>query len=257
MNGIPTHDVESWHDFKRDLLPALFRNTATELGRFIFRGQASADWTLQTSFDRQFAGESPDDRDRLSEQLLEAFKSECKDHDVPYSEDMDDDRFLALAQHHGLPTRLLDWTTSPYVAAFFAFNSAISAGAMEDRTHVAIWALDTSIPIWSRDKGVEVIHVPALQNTRLRSQFGRFTVTRKSHVSLEHYVAQFPDDGPALTRFVLPVTEAWTAIPDLELMGINAAQLFPDITGLAQTVLTDMIMSRAHRHARSNIAAPK
>jgi len=255
MSVIPSHDIESWHDFKRDLLPALFRTAPPEAGRFIFRGQASADWPLQTSFDRQFSRVPPDDRGRLSEQLLEAFKSQCRDHDVPDSEEMDDVRFLALAQHNGLPTRLLDWTTSPYVAAYFAFNKAISAGAIEDRTHVAIWALDTSSPIWSRDHGVEVVHVPALQNSRLRSQFGRFTLARTPHVSLEHYLDQFADEASALTRFVLPITEAWVAIPDLELMGINAAQLFPDISGLAQTVLTDMILSTVSRPDRSEVAA--
>jgi hypothetical protein len=250
MTTISTHDFDSWHDFKRDLIPALFRAQPAQPGRFLFRGQASADWPLMTSFDRRFAKEPARDRLELFEELQTSFRRQCMDHDVPDSATMEPTRLLALAQHHGLPTRLLDWTASPYVAAFFAFDEAITRGEVANRTHVAIWALDTSSPVWSSELGVEIVRVPALQNSRLRNQFGRFTLARTPHASLEHYVEQFADAKDPLIRFVLPTTEAWTAIPDLELMGINAGQLFPDVTGLAQTVLTDLILSTAHRHAR-------
>jgi hypothetical protein len=243
MNPIESQSHDSWHDFKRDLLPTLYRGDALEPGRYIFRGQANADWPLRTSFDRRFSHVTSDARLRLWDDLLDAFRAKCIDHDVAESVTGDDSRLLALAQHYGLPTRLLDWTTSPYVAAFFAFDAAIAEGQPGAEGHVAIWALDTTSPVWSKELGVEIVRVPAVQNERLRNQSGRFTITRTAHDTLESYVREFGGNETCLTRFVLPAAEGWTAIPDLDLMGINAGQLFPGISGLAQTVLTDLLLS--------------
>jgi hypothetical protein len=88
-----------------------------------------------------------------------------------------DQKLWALGQHNGLPTRLLDWTTSPYVAAFFAFHDWVSQ-LPEEFSHVAIWALHLENPVWSKEMGVEIVTPPALENIRLRNQSGKFTLSR-------------------------------------------------------------------------------
>jgi hypothetical protein len=224
----------SWDDYKRDVVPELFGNDRFRSGRYLFRGCGSAEWALKSSFDRMF--EHLPTRRRLETwtSLLATFRAECEEHGLSASVLADDRRLLAFGQHHGLPTRLLDWSLSPYVAAFFAFRQALTRHGSDQ--HVAVWVLDTSSPIWSTEMGVEVVAPPAIENLRLLNQAGRFTYARTQHVTLEEYVAAADADSAPLIQIALPAAEALRALPDLHAMGVNAAHLFPDVAGLAEAV---------------------
>ncbi len=101
-----------------------------------FRGQPSASWTLATSFQRAAAsGAFPVEEWRAQERfILAEFRARAHLH-VAHPPDRDDvAEWMALLQHHGGPTRMLDFTHSLYIAAFFAVD-----GATED---AAVWALN-------------------------------------------------------------------------------------------------------------------
>lgn len=122
--------VSSWNELNE----CLFENSWQEsLGRFrstfVFRGVNRAEYDLMTSVSRLGA-----DVEFLEEHILRAFIKYA--HNTPIR-DSSLWNWLALAQHHGLPTRLLDWTYSPYVALHFATNDL-------DRydTDAAIWCLN-------------------------------------------------------------------------------------------------------------------
>jgi hypothetical protein len=102
-------------------------------------------------------------------------------------------------------------------------------------TDVCIWALSLSNPIWSKETGVEIVTPPALENVRLRNQSGKFTLSRTPFKTLEEYAEHVATDV-ALTKVILPGAEAVGALPDLDAMGINNYQLFPDVPGLAKMV---------------------
>lgn len=51
---------------------------------------------------------------------------------------------FALAQHHGVPTRLIDWTSNSFTAAFFAAQDVVAAEALDIDAEFAIWCLDTT-----------------------------------------------------------------------------------------------------------------
>lgn len=232
MNAIQIIEYGSWNELKRDLFIELFGKSGFRPGRYLFRGMGNADWHLSSSFDRQFASLGRDQRLRLWEELIHEWRHGCEETGVPDTVLHDDQKLWALGQHNGLPTRLLDWTTSPYVAAFFAFHDWILQ-LPEEFSHVAIWVLHLENPVWSKEMGVEIVTAPALENIRLRNQSGKFTLSRTPFASLEEYAERCSAD-PALTKVVLPAAEALPALPDLDSMGINSYHLFPDLTGLAK-----------------------
>ena len=130
---VPT-PVKGWDGFKRRL------NTIDQK-KFIFRGQADNKWRLRTSFHRM----GRVDLERYSMQdipdLLRTFSAL-----TPHVFDLGDPNhyaaFINLVQHHGYPTPLLDWTWSPYVAAFFAFRHVKRSET--SRKKVRIFKLDSA-----------------------------------------------------------------------------------------------------------------
>lgn len=234
----------SWSEFKRDLFVELFGTDRFQPGRYLFRGAADANWALCSSFDRRFAGLPPERRMALWDQLVLHWRQGCAETGVPEPVLADDRKLWALGQHHGLPTRLLDWTTSPYIAAFFAYADHL-VGQPDHFEHVAVWALHVDNPVWSREHGVEIVNAPALDNVRLRNQGGKFTLSRAPFATLEEYVQLFATEL-ALTKAVLPAADADDALSDLDAMGINSYDLFPDLTGLAAlaTMRAALIASR-------------
>ncbi len=108
----------------------------------IYRGQANEGWKLSTSLQR--ACEMNDaglQSAHLREQrLLSSFKRHFHGYTQNIPNDEDELRWLALMQHHGAPTRLMDWSYSILVAAYFALEST--------DTDCAIWEIDTE---WLRE----------------------------------------------------------------------------------------------------------
>jgi hypothetical protein len=260
VSAIQILEYASWHEFKRDFLIELFGKSGFRRGRYLFRGMGNADWSLSSSFDRRFSTLSRDQRLQLWDELINEWRRECEETGIPDAVVHDDQKLWALGQHNGLPTRLLDWTTSPYIAAFFAFQGWVLQ-LPEEFSHVAIWALHQDNPVWSKEMGVEIVTAPALENIRLRNQSGQFTLSRTPFASLEEYVEQFATDPAlskaalpaseatpaALTKAVLPASEAVPALPDLDSMGINNYQLFPDFTGLAGRATMRLLLELAAR----------
>jgi hypothetical protein len=126
------YEATSWEDLQR----LLFQDTwDARIGRFrspfVYRGSRSRHYLLNTSLQR-LGGEYQN----LEHHLLRNFRKYARDTPMPVVGASTWD-WLALAQHHGLPTRLLDWTYSPYVALHFATDDL--AAYHEDGI---VWALN-------------------------------------------------------------------------------------------------------------------
>jgi len=236
MKEVAEIAFRSWNEYKRDLLPELFGEHPFQSGRYLFRGCGRSEWNLVSVFDRRFSHLSTADRINLWDSLVKSFRAACQDYGVGPAILQSERSLIAFGQHYGLPTRMLDWSLSPYVATFFAVRHALDRS--ESQHMVAVWVLDTESEAWSEEKGgVEIVSPPTLENLRLRNQAGRFTLARTSCSSLEEHVQLAEWSIPPLLKMLFPATEAVHAIPDLEAMGVTAERLFPDFTGLAESVI--------------------
>jgi hypothetical protein len=237
----PAYIVESfpsWDAFKHGVRNALPGSKDHDVfKRFLFRGQGNAAWPLRSTFDRSYSEKQAASRDALAKELIREFYDECERFS-PWRYDMSDPRVLAMAQHHGLPTRLLDWSFSPYVAAYFAFSWFMFEKATEQAGNVAIWVLNRDQVERKAPEGqLQIVSVQDYENSRLGSQFGLFTYLKTNESNLEDYLTSPAVGlGHALKKLEIPRTQARQALQDLILMGIHHGTIFPGREGIAQTI---------------------
>ena len=103
-----------------------------------FRGQANASWGLQTTLEREGKRHEcpPEFYAEREWRILDEFRRRSHLHGDSQPAGLNNIEWLALIQHHGGPTRLLDFTYSFYVACFFALESAVD--------DAAVWAVNLS-----------------------------------------------------------------------------------------------------------------
>src|SRR5258708_65160 len=89
---------------------------------YIWRGQRCSDWPLIPSLDRTLLRIGKSDSNEIHEKLLRRFKLAVRGRLEHAARPQSENEWWALGQHFGLATPLLDWTSSPFIAAYFAFN---------------------------------------------------------------------------------------------------------------------------------------
>lgn len=148
---------------------------------------------------------------------------------------------LALAQHHGLPTRLLDWTENPLAALWFA---CINEKAKNDDSDRIVWLLpaeETDITLSVKKKKspfeqkITKVFRPNHITKRITSQNGWFTVHRFEENDKIVPLNEQKAYRDRMIKLLIPGQEAFrtTILNKLEVMGINNYSLFPDLEGLS------------------------
>jgi hypothetical protein len=141
---------------------------------------------------------------------------------------------LAIAQHHGLATRLLDWSFNPMTAAFFATVDA--DGTIDERSDGAIYAHYSTVGILETPSGDELFKIPEIRRLapssvtpRIGQQGGIFTSHNPPTTSLE-------DKLPTGDRVIKLIIDRKFKKPfsiKLSHYGVNRMSLFPDLDGLS------------------------
>lgn len=228
---------ESWFEFKKEFYYDLTENTQS-ITNYIFRGQSNEDWKLVSSFDRYYKDFTFTQKKEIEKYLLECFINECEKNLGLNLSQYGEEQKISLAQRYEVPTRLLDWSRSPYISSFFAYSNAI---VNSDCDNVAVWALNKNCEIWEPRLGCSIIETKIPENTHQKSQNGLFTMLKTTEISLEDYVNSCEQKGyntqNSLIKIILPIADKSDALADLELMGINYTSLFSDIESCAHSAI--------------------
>ena len=223
----------------------------------VYRGAADASWPLLTSLDQLGGARQPHTKADLEEYILRNFIRYSR----PYfgTQPVNDWEVLVAAQHHGLPTRLLDWTYSPLVAAHFATMEP------EVTTDRAVWRLDwktvhrffelpelalliqdlesllggtrpfTPSTLFAMPAGARpfacMLEPPSL-DARIVAQSAAFTLCSDKRQSFDRFLERH-GLGDALTKLVIPAAEAGRIRDQLDLVSVDERRLFPDLDGVA------------------------
>ncbi len=220
----------SWDGFKSKVSTFVGR-------RYLFRGQ-NKPWKLRTAFHRR-------KRYNLSRfinediQTLHRYLTAKMKHVFNLSNPDENGAFFNLIQHHGYPTPLLDWTYSPYVAAFFAFKGIDKK--TQQKEPVRIYVFNHSL--WRNDwlqlnmlntakLHLSLLESLAIENDRAIPQQSVSTVTNIDDVETYIIESGKKRDKTYLEAIDINIDDRNLAMEELSYMGITSASMFPGLDGI-------------------------
>jgi len=259
--------VNTWEELlsalhSTNLIPRQADQGGHRRSPFVFRGMSKATWSLETSLER--LGSSPT---MVEEPILRSFLKYAPLGTVSLESEWER---LAVAQHNGLPTRVLDWTISPLIASHFATNEKEYRNG-PNSADGAIWCVNADmvreilLPIGMRDDlraaNAFLYNVPLLDelypklntfdntdrysgdlmtffeppsiDARIQNQFGILSMMNGPEKSHDAYLRTCARKYPNLVHRIVIAQTAKAEIRDmLDQNNITERMLFPGLPGL-------------------------
>jgi hypothetical protein len=219
-----------------DLVESTFRDN--KMTTVIYRGHGAASFRLRPKVGRLLPPDNSTETVVNEALMLELFRRQSPSR-IEIA-DANDWELLAIAQHHGLATRLLDWTRSPLAALYFAvcneFETRDSNGhPNKEDAEIVAWRcakMDlTNSPPSCGPLHIEqtIRYVPRMVTPRLRAQNGLFTVHPEP-------TKEFDPDVGVMVRIRIPYDKRKSLKDSLFRHGIHEGVMFPDVDGLARHI---------------------
>ncbi len=266
--------LNTWEEFT-DKLEVLYQDHAKKrrvpnasISSLLFRGHGDSTWKLKTTLERarpaqlsliEYAGIFYKIQPKL--ETLAGMKWETPTFEdyaawaktlksVPPVDEWRAVPYLAYLRHHGFPSPLLDWTKSPYVAAFFAFRQLV-----EGATHASIWTYLESANS-GKDattgqpeiRGIGSRIAAHKRHFMQQSEYTVCTVNRDDDVFYAKHQDVFDrnnDEQDLLWKFNIPVSERAKVLTHLSRMNINAFSLFgSDDSLLEEMATTEFVLAQ-------------
>ncbi|MBL4745798.1 MAG: FRG domain-containing protein [Flavobacteriaceae bacterium] len=226
-----------------------------------FRGAGKSSYSLSPSLHRHTNVTDSGSLLEYEKKLLTRFKERS----VPYLQHRIDDvwELLFLMQHHGMPTRLLDWTENPFISLFFALSSAEKSPNGEYLDDAAVWLLsppkwnqcvfsnisyrggamspsDTTVNSYQPNTEAQLMHehpvaILGIHNSpRIVAQRGSFCLFGKSLIPMETIYENGNFEQDTLKKIEIPSSIIGDLLDKLVWMGITDSVVYPDLEGLAK-----------------------
>ncbi|OQK17160.1 hypothetical protein AU255_04470 [Methyloprofundus sedimenti] len=237
---------------------------------FVYRGHSSAEWKLQSTLERVIGTKwSSENARKFEDHSHKAFRSKYHIYNQTEHTPKSKLSWLSVMQHYGVPTRLLDFTESPYVALYFALET-YDPLSNED---FAIYALDYSSVMESslnfiknRDSkfsesrasihgkqdeifdevvdrfAYDILWVtePLEQNARMDRQFGTFLISGNREKTIESIINSGIYDKCKMYKFIVRYPLYQNVYTLLRKVGINARSIYGDLTGLGKAIKMEL-----------------
>jgi hypothetical protein len=235
VDGVMSITLTSWkyfHDYVRQEM--------LDFSHYVWRGQLDSVWRLESGLDRALKVSELTQRSQIARGHLEKFKLAVRGRRGQHPSKIEDENeWWALGQHHGLATPLLDWTESPFVALYFAFESRNGASS----GFRSVWALG---PVFEINKKIRegvggLGDAPTLdfirphqdENSRLVSQAGLFTRVPLGQ-TVDGWVKKNCEKEKLYATLIhlrIPDRDREECLRTLNKMNISHLTLFPDVHG--------------------------
>lgn len=254
-----SHHFRTWEALERRLIKLDYEATKRGHSRLLYRGHADHKWRLETTLERKGIGSQAllDYYEKVAEAKtrIETFTGktwpeiDCSKIDQQFSSndalrgEPPAYELLVYLRHHGFPSPLLDWTLSPYIAAYFACQNV-----PENATRVAIWVYEEPSGV-DRLNCTNAPHIKLLgpnvkSDQRHFLQQGQYTLAvhysecpeyPEKHWRLTPHEDAFAKGEHTLTQLTLPRTQVNNVMAKLDRMNINTYSLFQTEDALLET----------------------
>lgn len=257
-------------DIKVKTIDDLMRELNSLPNNFVFRGQSDAAWGLQSTLERTLGAKwNAKNARKFEDYSLDSFKS--KYHIYSGTEHIPKSKlsWLSVMQHYGVPTRLIDFTTSPYIALYFAletYNPLL-------KNDLSVYCLDYSSImersieyINSKDKlfnesrftmqgrqdsifedtvdrysyDIAWITEPIELNARIDRQAGTFLISGNLEKTIDSVITSTIYESCNLRKIIIPSSLYEGVYVALRKMSINSKSIYGDLSGLAKSIRMEL-----------------
>ncbi len=248
--------LQTWEDFKREIIDiySYYNKLQSDHSPMIihypiFRGQSSSSWHLHTTLERLNIIMSCEEYFQKLHHIKRQYESFTNSIiDLPEYKEISRDpyssplgyNFMATLRHLQFPSPLLDWTKSPYIAAFFAFNDFYRN---DDVAIFMYFEHITGVKTWWGDGPLITIPGPNIKtNIRHYLQQSDYSFCTKIINEIQYYsdhgevFYKQNNDQDILIKYIIPNSEKKIALQELNLMNINEYSLFNSEESLLKTI---------------------